>query len=260
MRAALAGLLLTLAAALAILVPAASTERVVFSSTPNPPPLFDLTPLELGPGRTACTRGIVLGTDAERLRMTVAARGGPDAVPLTLRLTGPRYGTTSTVRSYPPAGGLVEIEIPPAPRTLPATLCVTNGGMRPLTLNATTESRTASRTTTTLDGEPTPADPTIQLMRREPRSFASMLPTLFERAATFKPGFAGPWLFWTLAALLLLGLPLGVAVALAVEPRQGHAEAAELQQDEPAEDDRRVPAPKPARQDEPGDHDAHRDQ
>ena len=80
LRFALVSLLLTLALALAVLVPAATSERVVFSSTPNPPPLFALTELELAPANTACTRGIVLGSDAERLRITVAAPGGRDAL------------------------------------------------------------------------------------------------------------------------------------------------------------------------------------
>ena len=259
MRAAVAGLLLVLVAGLAVFVPAASTEHVVFSSTPNSPPLFALTALELGPASTACTRGIVLGADAELLRLTVAAPGGPDAVPLTLRLTAPGYAATSTVRDYSAPGERVEIAILRAPRTLPAILCFTNAGTRALSLGATTESRTASRTTTTVDGKPTPADPTIQLLRREPRSFAALLPTLFERAATFKPGFAGPWLFWALAALLVIGLPLGAAVALAVEPRKRDAEAAELEQDEPAQHDRRVSPPQAAGQGEPGDRDANGD-
>lgn len=257
-RPALAGLALTLVAGLAVLVPAATRERVVFSSTPSPPPLFVLTLLELAPGNTACTEGIVLATDAERVRLTVSAPGGADAVPFALRLTGAGYGSAGTVRDYVAAGGAVEVGIEPPPRTLPATLCVTNLGTRALALGATAESRTASRTTTAIDGKPSPVDPTIQFLRSERQSFASLLPTLVDRAATFKPGWAAPWLFWTLAGLLVLGLPLGVAAALAVEPRQRDAEPAELETHEPSEHHRRVPAPEPARQGEARDGDGHR--
>jgi hypothetical protein len=254
-RAAVIGLLLTLLAALAILVPAATRARVVFSSTPDPPPLFELALLELSPADRACTRGIVLGTDAELVRINVRALGGSDPVPLALRLSGPGYSTAHTLRRYPPAGALVDIAIPRATRTTPATLCFTNAGTRPLALGASNESRTRSRTTTAVNGKPTSADPSIQLVRRERRSFAALLPTLMERAATFKPGFAGAWLFWALAALLAVGLPLGTAVALAVEPRKRDADAARLQEDERAQDDRGVPTPEGARQSAAGDGD-----
>jgi len=255
-----AGLVVALLAGLALFAPAATRERVVFSSTPNPPPLFALTLLTLPPADTACTEGIVLGADAERVRMTVAAPGGTDAVPFTLRLTGRGYAAERTVRDYVAAGGPVEAAIDPPPRTLPVTLCVTNDGTRALTLGATTESRTASRTTTAIDSKPSPVDPTIQLLRSERRSFASLLPTLVQRAATFKPGWVAPWLLWALAGLLVLGLPLGVAVALAVEPRQRDAEPAELQQHEPAEDDRRVGTSQPAREGTARDRHADRDE
>jgi hypothetical protein len=247
-RAAVAALLLTLLAALAIFVPAATRTRVVFSSTPNPPPLFELTLLELPPADRACTLGIVLGADAELLRINVLTLEGSEPVPLALRLSGPGYSSVRTLREYPPGGAVIDVAIPRADRTTPATLCFTNAGTRPLALGATTESRTRSRTATVVNGKPTAADPTIQLLRRETRSFAALLPTLMERAATFKPGFAGAWLFWVLAALLAVGLPLGTAVALAVEPRQRDAEAAHLQQDEAGQDDRRVPTPERPRQ------------
>jgi hypothetical protein len=238
----------TLLAGCAVFVPAATRARVVYSSTPNPPPLFELTLLRIQPAQTACTRGIVLNSDAEMLRIYLGAFGRRPAVPVTLRLTGAGYATTRPLPDYSPDGSLVDVSIPRPTRTTPAMLCLSNRGTRPISLGATTESRTRSRTSTSVDGKPTLADPTIQLLRREPRSFASMLPTLMERAATFKPGFVAPWLLWALAAVLVVGLPFGAMLALAVEPRQRHAESAELQEDEPAEHGRGIAATPPARE------------
>jgi hypothetical protein len=240
-RLAVAGLLLTLLAGAALFVPAATRSHVVYSSTPNPPPLFDLALLEVGPGQTACTRGIVLDSDAEVLRLNPVARGGAP-VPIGVRLTGPGYASVHTLSHYAAAGGLVDVPIARPARTLPATLCLSNRGTRAFALGSSTERRTRSRTVTEVAGRPVPNDPTIQLLRREPRSFASLLPTLLRRAATFKPGFAGPWLFWALALLLVLGLPAGAMYALAVEARQRDPQAAELQQHERAEDGRGVGA------------------
>jgi hypothetical protein len=183
----------------------------------------------------------VLDRDAEVLRLNPVARGGP-AVPIGVRLTGPGYSSARTLDGYTPGGGLVGVPIARPGRTLPATLCLTNPGSRAFALGSSTERRTRSRTVTEVAGRPVPNDPTIQLVRREPRSFASLLPTLMERAATFKPGFAGAWLFWALAALVIVGLPAGAMYALAVEARQRDPQAAELEQHERAQDARGVGA------------------
>jgi hypothetical protein len=40
------------------------------------------------------------------------------------------------------------------------------------------------------------------------------LPHAFERASVFRPGWVGPWLYWLLAAAVLLGIPVLLARAL----------------------------------------------
>jgi hypothetical protein len=46
------------------------------------------------------------------------------------------------------------------------------------------------------------------------RSMLAWLPRAFERASVFRPGFVGAWLFWALAAAVLIGVPLLLARAL----------------------------------------------
>lgn len=249
-------LVLAVVAGAALLVPAVVRERVVYSSTPAPPPLFEQTVVQLERGEQACTSGVVVGTDAELVRVNVRAIGGDRPVPLELRLEGDGYATRGTVSDYPAPGADVAVPIEPPERPTEATLCFDNVGPALLGIGATSEPRTRSRTTTELNGEPIDADPTIQLLRRERRSLAATLGTQIERAATFKP--AGTWLFWVLAVLVVAGLPLGVAGALAVEARQRQPEAAELEQDEGAEHERGEGAPQAGGQDVRGHREADR--
>ena len=53
--------------------------------------------------------------------------------------------------------------------------------------------------------------------RRHPRSLLSLFPTIFRRAAVFRPSFVGPWTYWVLVAGVLAAFVLGgLAVARAV--------------------------------------------
>lgn len=50
-------------------------------------------------------------------------------------------------------------------------------------------------------------------LRRHPESLLSLLPTMFRRAALFRPSWVGPWTFWLLLGGLLAAFaPAGVAV------------------------------------------------
>jgi hypothetical protein len=258
LRPAIVGLAIV-AAGIACFVPTATRNRLVFSSTPNPPPLFEATQLKIRKGETACTRGVVLDDDAARMRVIVGSFGRPP-VPIDLILSGPGYRFHRVLRDYPPVATAVQMEIPQPLRTLTAELCLANRGPRTFALGATAESRTKSRTVTYVGGEPIIGDPTIQLFERERRSLAALLPTMIRRAAFFKPGVVGPWTFWVLGALLLLVLPLGSMAALAVEPRERHAESAQVKGDEQREEHTRIPAPGATRQDPTGSGQAHRDQ
>jgi len=53
-------------------------------------------------------------------------------------------------------------------------------------------------------------------LRRQPQSLLSLLPTVFKRAALFRPGWVGPWTFWLLLIGLIAAFVLGgIAVAQA---------------------------------------------
>ena len=53
--------------------------------------------------------------------------------------------------------------------------------------------------------------------RKNPRSLLSLVPTIFERASLFRPGWVGPWAYWLLSAAILGAFALaGVAVTRAL--------------------------------------------
>jgi hypothetical protein len=67
-----------------------------------------------------------------------------------------------------------------------------------------------------VDGQPLPSqDLAVVFPRRSPKSVLALVPQIFRRAALFRPGAVGPWVYWLLAALILVGAPLLLARALA---------------------------------------------
>ncbi|HZO59469.1 MAG TPA: hypothetical protein VFB51_07250 [Solirubrobacterales bacterium] len=60
-----------------------------------------------------------------------------------------------------------------------------------------------------------PTDIAMVFERGDSRSALSLLPTAFERAALWHPGWAGEWLFWVLLAAVVAGIPVLLAAALA---------------------------------------------
>ncbi len=65
------------------------------------------------------------------------------------------------------------------------------------------------------DGQPLPGDLFVRFPVEEPPSVLERIPATFEHAAPFKLGGVGTWVFWVLAALVLLGTPALLARAVA---------------------------------------------
>jgi hypothetical protein len=67
-----------------------------------------------------------------------------------------------------------------------------------------------------VDGQPLPSqDIAVVFPRQHAKSVLALVPQIFRRAALFRPGAVGPWVYWLLAALILVGAPLLLARALA---------------------------------------------
>jgi hypothetical protein len=94
------------------------------------------------------------------------------------------------------------------------SVCLRNLGKHPAALYGSGAG--AARTSAAfLDGQELPGALMLVFHRSPSRSMFSLLPTVFERAALFHPGWTETWLFWFLAALLVTAVPVALALSLA---------------------------------------------
>jgi hypothetical protein len=73
---------------------------------------------------------------------------------------------------------------------------------------------TNSTSTANVDGQQLEGDIALSLFAEHRHTALSWIPAIFRHAAAFKPPFVGPWTFWVLALLLVLGAPLALWAAL----------------------------------------------
>lgn len=175
-----------------------------------------LVAAELGPGDSVCQAPVNVPADFTGVRFQVGTyrRPGP---PLTVAVrsveSGRRLASGRLPAGYPDVSQPV-VGVGPVRGSQRVEICVSNAGRRRAALygNSTvaapgTEARIGSRQLGN--------DLTLIFERGEPRSMLSLLPDVFERASVFRPGWVGTWTFWLLAGLLLAGVPLLLALALA---------------------------------------------
>lgn len=150
---------------------------------------IELVPRWLGaPGPALALRVTSYRSRRERARVPVPG-GYPDNRPLRVR-TGP-------VR----AGGRIDV-------------CVTNRGPGRVGIEGG-EAESAPTSPLFVDGRRNEASALALRFLGEPRSVASQVPVIFQRAALFRPGWVGPWTFWALALVVAVGVPALLARALA---------------------------------------------
>jgi hypothetical protein len=202
-----------LVVALGRMLPFLAEQRQITSAVPVPPPLFRISPVQIDPGRQACADKVALDE-----------RSGVAAIHAAPRTAGvPRLAFTARSGAYRargafrgglgPHGDVLEASFaaPPGPRS--ATVCVRNAGRRPVALVGTEEPRTATRSTTTIDGL---TQPDLALTIYEPgrRSLLAAAPEILDRAALYKAGFLRGWMLAPLVLLVVVGVPGGVMWAL----------------------------------------------
>jgi hypothetical protein len=179
--------------------------------------------VELMHGQRACQRPIDVpaGGDFDRVGLSVGTyqRAGS---PLEVTVLDDRGRVTARGRL---PGGYPDIASVPVHRVpLDATVgegriavCVTNAGARKVAIygNADAAARSSSAYK---DGRPAKVDLSLEF-ERSSRSWASELPRMLDRAALFRAPWLGPWIYWILAAALVVVAPwlvlraLGAAVA-----------------------------------------------
>ena len=201
--------------AVVTLMPPLLHDGTAISSTPirSDRVAHDVT---LARGERACLDQVALDRDSAVARLLV--RRVPQAGgALRLEVAAPGYRASGRV-AVPPQlatadGSHLDVPLsPPPPRSTVRTLCVQSVGAARLTLVGTDQARALTRSRASLDGTPLPQAFSLTLVQAQRRSALARTPELIDRAAALSP--FGPWLFWVLLPLLLLGVPLLVVAAL----------------------------------------------
>lgn len=195
------GAVLLLAAAamlIALLVP---EQRITGTNNVMPATFVAKASPESGP---LCVAGVTApeGTGGVRLYIGTYRQSGTTITMTTKNAAGKTIGSTAP-KSFGD-GSHVTFELPPGDREN-LTLCLD----RPSTTIAVSGEFNGNfnpQQTVTLGDAPVNADVSIEYVRPGTHSALSQVPTVFERASLFRPGWVGPWTFYLvfLCGLLLI--------------------------------------------------------
>jgi hypothetical protein len=172
----------------------------------------------LDPGHVICQQPIdvAAGAEFDAIRAQIGTYGKPgSALVVTVRDSANRVLARGRQ-----AGGYGDVAVLPthrialdrmvrAPRV---DVCLRNVGTRRVAFYGTGD-LAARGSSAFLDGKPLAVDLSLSF-ERSPRSLASLVPLMFERASLFRFPWVGPWLYWLLGAVLLFGTPTLLILAL----------------------------------------------
>lgn len=185
----------------------------------------------LEPGQQACQAPVPVRVSVGGVAVWLYSGPSPGP-PLGVTVSDARDGKLLAVGRIPPSHG--EIAPPNGfptgislrtrfDRTVRAgkriTLCFLNLGTARVALNGSRPSKTSGALT--LPAQSAGNAMALVFLRPHPQSLFSMLPTVFRRAALFRPEWVGAWTFWLLGAALLGAF----ALAPFAMARAGHADA-----------------------------------
>ena len=176
--------------------------------------------VDLKPGQTACQTTVLLSKGSAGARVFVGTFGrlGPRLLVTVAKPSGEilRRGTLSP--GYADARWQVVPFSPIETSSRGDTLCISSAGGR-IALAGVRDPNVDNRSLLLVSGKQQPADLSLQLVRSGRQSLLGLVPTIFHRAALFRPGWVGPWTYYLLFVLLLL--TVGAAVAALIALGQG---------------------------------------
>jgi hypothetical protein len=171
---------------------------------------------KLAPSAMVCQTGITVPDPFTRVRLRAGSSAGPGQ-PLDLRVL--EVGSNRELAHGRLPGGY------PNPTEQSArvghvaagqriAVCVRNAGRHRALLYGNTAAA-ALPSEAWLGARRLHTDVAVVFLTDDRRSLLAQLPDVFERASVFRPSWVGPWVFWLLTALALIGVPLLLARALA---------------------------------------------
>jgi hypothetical protein len=215
--AVLVGAAATVIGLAALLVPALTDKRQFHAAIPQPPAVTRVALIVVPEHAQACMAPAVIDHQSEVAVIRVGTYGKP-AVPLVFTASARGYDVSDGVMPTYRDNDSIAIPVRPPAHATVATVCVANEGPRRIALYAS-DDRTKFPSTTLVSGRPVGANFWLSFYQRQRHSLLSQLPLIFDHLQAFRPGVLGPWLFWPLAILSLLGVPAGVIYAFYVALR-----------------------------------------
>jgi len=194
----------------ALFVPWLTRQREAISATPVRKELVAPTTVALSAGQRACLDGVSFDPDAQVAEVTIAT-AATAAARLSLTTAAGGYRARSIAHVAPGQAGPVAIPLAPPRRSAIGTLCLRDAGRSAVSLAGTVHPWALVRPKMTLDGQPVAEAFSLTLREAGQRSLLDRVPQLADRAAALSA--VGPWLFWLLIPLLLVGAPVGVIAA-----------------------------------------------
>jgi hypothetical protein len=215
------GLLVLAFVALRDVRPFVQAPRGVSEGTAVPPAVFALAHVPIERGQQACLNDVTLTRTLEVAHANATIAGGAPGPRLRVSASGPGgYRTSTVVRRGWKSGAGLSVRLTAPPRDLRGSVCFENLGRRTVALYATAEGRTLARPATTVDGAPVEADLSLAFSRADPVALADRPGELIERMTAFVWSPLGSWAGWVVAVLLVVGVPLGVLLALGTAVRR----------------------------------------
>ncbi len=185
-------------------------------------PLNTKTAVRVPPGKEVCRRSVKpkqAGVNALRFHVDTGGRRGP---PLELRVfrgyTRPTVVATGSLPGGYRTGELEAAITGSAAGAFALSACVDNVGSTPITITPPPPLR--ARELAHARGRTGFEEISLTLVRKPSRSLLSLMPTAFERATLFRPGWIGAWTYWMLAAGLIFVVPFLLTRALSAVERE----------------------------------------
>jgi hypothetical protein len=210
--AVLGGAVVLAVGALVYWWPFLTGERTFVASIPQPAPVFSRPEVPLRAGDQLCFSPAVMDTHSQRAAFVVDT-GKATPQPVRLTINGLGYRFAARVIGGAPGGATVVVPVRAPNRDLAIRACIENAG-RGTVLLWGADDRTRTPLTVTRAGQRIGPGVQFAFYESRPSSIARHLPIALQRMSTFRPGFLGPWLFWPLALICALGIPVGALWAL----------------------------------------------
>lgn len=179
----------------------------------------------VGPAQQACMTSVAVSPSSRVAEFRDRGpRGlGNTSPEIELLLSGPGYQSRVRTGGGARTGHLNVVPIAPPAHTLVATACFVNRGQATAYLDGTAGTTTIPYSMIEIGGRRVSGEISLGLRERAHRSPFDLLSETFSHASNLTDGLMPAWLIWIIAALAVVGVPVGVFAAFYVALREDDA-------------------------------------